>query len=385
MKVAFHFNADLEGFRGYYGTPITETCFRILLAQDPSRVHFRIFCGDLLISDYILRDAEKRDELMRGLLRTPCPLWQSLHPDFSELMLTHRIYVLVFEGIGNKICDVLHTSLEGNEAYLGAQQVHETNPIHWVLYGASLVPSYRLLGNELRLLYSVDEKDTRDEGMAEHWRKLPFSSVTFEDLVVRYTIFDTYNSYEHACRVADLSETLVDHLDSVADQVLLRLSDIAPQLADVLYSAFQRLEHLETSEDLAQASLTCRRILKYLADVVYPPRKELVEGRRVGDKEYRNRLWAYISDCLSGREKELLLAELNDIGGRVDKLDALANKGIHDKVSLPEARRLLLGEVILLYDILILSPPPMKSIVPPDKEILMELTQGMDAEYNEDM
>jgi hypothetical protein len=385
MKVAFHFNADLECFRGYYGTPITETCFRILLAQDPSRVHFRIFCGDLLISDYILRDAEKRDELMRGLLRTPCPLWQSLHPDFSELMLTHRIYVLVFEGIGNKICDVLHTSLEGNEAYLGAQQVHETNPIHWVLYGASLVPSYRLLGNELRLLYSVDEKDTRDEGMAEHWRKLPFSSVTFEDLVVRYTIFDTYNSYEHACRVADLSETLVDHLDSVADQVLLRLSDIAPQLADVLYSAFQRLEHLETSEDLAQASLTCRRILKYLADVVYPPRKELVEGRRVGDKEYRNRLWAYISDCLSGREKELLLAELNDIGGRVEKLDALANKGIHDKVSLSEARRLLLGEVILLYDILILSPPPMKSIVPPDKEILMELTQGMDAEYNEDM
>ncbi len=379
MKVAFHFNADLKGFKGCYGTPITEMCFRILLAQDSSRLHFKIFCGDLLVSKYIY-DTKKRDKLMRGLLRTPCPLWQSLHPDFSELMLTHRIYVLVFEGIGNKICDLLHTSLEGNEAYLGAQQVHETNPIHWVLYGASLVPSYRLLGKELRLLYSVDEKGTRDEGMAEHWCKLPFSSVTFEDVGVRHTIFDTYNSHKHACHVADLSETLVDHLDGVADQVLLRLSDIAPQLTDVLYSAFQRLEHLETSEDLAYASLSCRRILENLADVVYPPRKELVEGRRVTDKEYRNRLWAYISDCLSGREKELLIVELNDIGRRVEKIDALANKGIHDKASLSEVRRLLIGEVILLYDILTLVPPPRKSIVLPDEKILMELTQGMDAE-----
>lgn len=384
MKVAFHFNTDLEGFRGCYGTPIDEMCFRILLAQDPSRLHFKIFRGDLLVSKYIY-DAKKRDKLMRGLLRTPCPLWQSLHPDFSELMLTHKIYVLVFEGIGNKICDVLHTSLESNEAYLGAQQVHETNSIHWVLYGASLNPSYRLLGKELRLLYSMGDKDAHDEGIANHWRKLSFSSVTFEDLGVRHTIFDAYDSYEHARYVADLSETLVDHLDGVADQVLLRLSDIAPQLTDMLYSAFQRLEHLETSEDLAQASISCRRILENLADVVYPPRKELVGGRRVGDKEYRNRLWAYISDCLSGREKELLLAELNDIGRRVEKIDALANKGIHDKVSLSEVRRLLLGEVILLYDLLTLAPPPRKSIVLPDETILMELTQGMDAEYDEDV
>lgn len=367
MKVAFHFNADLEGFRGCYGTPIEEMCFRILLAQDPSRLHFKIFRGDLLVSNYI-HDAKKRDELMRGLLRPPRPLWQSLHPDFSELMLTHRIYVLVFEGIENKIRDVLHTALEGNEAYLGAQQVHEANPIHWVLYGAYLVPSYRLLGKELRLLYSMGDKEAHDEDMVNPWRKLPFSSVTFEDLGVRHTIFYTYDSYEHACRVADLSETLTNHLDGVADQVLLRLSDLAPQLTDVLYSAFQRLEHLETSEDLAQASLSCRRILENLADAVYPHRDELVEGRMVTEKNYRNRLWAYISDCLSGREKELLLAELNDIGGRVEKLDALANKGIHDKVSLSEARRLLLGEVILLYDILTLAPPPRKSIVPPMKK-----------------
>lgn len=384
MKVAFHFNADLEGFSGCYGTPIEEMCFRILLAQDPSRLHFKIFCGDLLISNYI-QDAEKKDKLIRGLLRPPRPLWQSLHPNFPELILTHKIYVLVFEGMGSKIRDVLHTYLESNKAYLGAQQVHEANPIHWVLYGASLTPSYRLLGKELRLFYFMGGKGARDEGMAEHWRKLPFSSVNFEDLGVRHTIFDTYSSYKHACHVADLSETLVDHLDGIADQILLRLSDIAPQIPDMLYSAFQRFEHLETSEELAQASLSCRRILKDLADVLYPPRKELVEGRKVTDKEYRNRLWAYISDCLSGRDKELLLSELDDIGRRVDKIDALANKGIHDKVSLSEVRRLLLGEVILLYDLLTLAPPPVRSIVPPDEEILTNLMREIDAEYNEDV
>ena len=383
MKVAFHFNADFKGFRGCYGTPIKEMCFRVLLAQDTSQLHFKIFCGDLLISKYT-QDAGKKDKLMRGLLRPPRPLWQSLHPDFPVLILTHRIYVLVFEGMGSKIRDVLHKDLERNEAYLGAQQVHEANPIHWILYGASLVPSYRLLGKELRLFYSMGVEDTRDESMVEHWCKLPFSSVNFEDLGVRHTIFDAYDSYEHACHVADLSETLIDHLDGLADQVLLRLSDIAPQLHSMLYSAFQRLEHLETSEDLAQASLTCRRILENLADVVYPPRKELVEGRRVTDKEYRNRLWAYISDCLSGREKELVLSELNDIGGRVDKLYALANKGLHDKVIISEARRLLLGEVILLYDILTLSPPPRKLMVPPDKKVIRNLLR-IEAEQNEDV
>lgn len=231
----------------------------------------------------------------------------------------------------------------------------------------------------------MDEKDTRNEDMAKHWRKLPFSSVTFEDLGVKHTIFDAYDSYEHACRVTDLSEILVNHLGDLADQVLLRLSDIAPQIPDMLYSAFQRFEHLETSEELAQASISCRRILEDLADAVYPPRKELVKGRKVTDKEYRNRLWAYISDCLSSRDKELLLSELDDVGRRVDKIDALANKGIHDKVSLSEVRRLLLGEVILLYDLLTLAPPPMRSIVSPDEEILTKLTRGIDAEYDEDV
>ena len=374
MKVAFHFNADLKRFGGYYKPPIEEKCFRLLLARDTSQLHLKIFCGDLLIGDYI-QDAEKRDKLIRGLLRPPCPLWQSLHPDFPELMLTHNIYVLAFEGMGSKLRDVLHTSLEGDEAYFGAQQVHEANPVHWLLYGASLVPAYRLLGKELRLFYFMSDEDNRDEGMAEHWRKLPFSLVTFEDLGVRHTILDTYDSYEHARRVADLCETLVEHLGSLADQILLRLEDLAPQLHDMLYSAFQRLEHLETSEDLAQASLSSRRILKALADVVYPPHKELVEGRRVTDKEYLNRLWAYISGHLSGTNKESLLLELSDTGRRVDRLNALANKGIHDKVSLSEARRLLLGEVILLYDLLILAPPPRKSLVPPDKQVLRELLE----------
>ncbi len=246
------------------------------------------------------------------------------------------------------------------------------------------MPTYRLLGGELRLFYSMGEEDTRDEGMAEHWRKLGFSSVTFEDLGVRHTILDACNSYEHARRVADLSETLIDHLGGLADQVLLRLADLAPQLRDILYSAFQRLELLQTCEDLAEASLSCRRILKALADVVYPPRKELVQGRRVTDQEYRNRLWAHISDCLSGRGKELLLSDVEDIGARLDKLDALATKGLHDKVSLSEARRLTLGVIILLYDILTLRPPPTKSQVPPDEKVLRQLL-GLDAEHNEDI
>jgi len=379
MKVAFHFNANHPCFDGSpYHLPIQEMCFRALLSGDTDQLHLKIYSGDLLVSDYI-HNEEGRRRLIPGLLTPPYPVWQDIRSDFPVLMQTYRIYVLVFEGMDRKVRDNLNSDLKGREAYFGAQQVNEGNPIHFLLYRAMLFSSYRIFGSELRVFYHSYEEEignTHHKDIADHWRDL-FPSVTFEDLGIKRTIFDRNESYEHAQRVANLNEKLGEHLAMLADEVLIRLEDSNPSLCDMMYSAFQRFEHFETIEDLSQAAVTCRRILKLFADAVYPPKKELVDGREVGKEQYRNRLWAYIKENISGKQGDLLLVELEDIGKRVDKLDELANKGTHANISKNEVQRLILGEIILLHDLSILTPPKQGPLDPVDTEYAKDVLRNL--------
>jgi hypothetical protein len=217
----------------------------------------------------------------------------------------------------------------------------------------------------------MSDENSRDDSLAAYWKeRVPFATVEFEDRMDRGTMFDPYNSFGHAQRVANLSEVLADCLTGLADHLLMRLSDLAPHICEMLYSAFQRLEQPETTEDMAQASVSCRRILKAVADVLYPAREEKVGGHDVTDGNYRNRLWAFVRDHVSGREQELILAELEDVGNRVEKLDNLAHKGVHDRINLGEVRRLLIGEVVLLYDLLVLTRTLYPGIPLPSGKIL---------------
>ena len=376
MKVAFHFNAAHSYLKGtLYHLPIQEKCFRILLSGDNNKLHLKIFSGDLVIRS-TARNQDHLERLVFGLLNPPHPVWQDIHSDLHDIVFTHRIYVLAFDGMTRKVRDVLNNSLKEYDPYLGAQQIHEANPCHWVLYNQSLPIRYRMLGKELRIFYYSWDKDGKDEELAYYWRDF-FTSVTFEDLGIKHTIFDSYDSYEHAQRVADLYEILGDHLAMLADELLMRLEDMNPQVCNMLYSAFQRLDHFETIEDLSQASVTCRRILKAFADAVYPPIEEVVNGHSLGKEQYINRLWAYINEHASGKEKALLV-DLEDVGGRLDRLYELASKGVHAKISHREVQRLILGEIILIYDLLALvSPPKNSSTFPVDTDFVKDVMRDL--------
>jgi hypothetical protein len=105
--------------------------------------------------------------------------------------------------------------------------------------------------------------------------------------------------------------------------------------------------------------LSCRRFIERLANALYPPRDEPVGGRNLGPQEYRNRLWAYVDEKLSGTNRDFVLASLEDVGRRIDRLDSLANRGLHvSEVTAAEVQRLLIGMVTLTHDILTLEPPP---------------------------
>lgn len=352
MKVAFHFNADHERFDRYYGIPIVREIFSLLLQQESSNLHLKIFAGDIVSLDY-LRDKKNREELWRGFFMPPRPVWQSLRPDFMDFLYDKKIFVIAFEGISARIRDILHEALLNDDTYLGAQQVHEANPIHWVLYGASLIPLFRVSGTDLRLFYSVDFDEKKDKSLAENLSYgLPFNSVTFEELKVRHTILDSYSSYEHASRVANLSTILYDHLNLVSDHLMLRLTNMAPELYENILSLLTKFAEPDTSEKLIEAAKECRKSLNLMAEKLSPTLNNPAKTKETTTDVYYDKLKIYISENSKDALKEIILCQLQDIHIRIN---SYASKETLDGNPCADAGRLIIGLLIFFNDLISLN------------------------------
>lgn len=358
MEAAFHFDADKFELNGF---DIPRTIFRILSQAKLEGVHLLIATGDLPIS-FFLNDPSTYERRLSKLLTPQHPTWRACDTAAMRMaFLKKNVYAMKIEGLTRQLADHLHDKLRLQNGYLGAIQVHRENPAHWVLYIASLGPRFRVVERELRIL-SQEGTDDRDEGLAKYLRnEAGFTQIVFEDVAVIPYPFSPYGGMEHAKRVADLSDRLTDQLSIVVEQVLMRLGMLDPKLQETLSLALDRLEQAESPETLAHACLSVRRLLTKLADILYPPRQEKVGGREVTQDKYRNRLRAYIKENAQGNDRDVILAQWEDICKRLDKLDELANKGIHDAVTLVQAKRLLLSIVVLFDDILSLSTLPTES------------------------
>jgi hypothetical protein len=116
VNVAFHFNADAEKYRGYYGKPIQEMFFRLLLNASQRDVHLKIFCGDLLAWQY-LGNAETRQRVLGNLLGYDLR-WKDIDPnEFGDALFSKRIYVLAVEGLTAALRDQIHLQLKMDDAY----------------------------------------------------------------------------------------------------------------------------------------------------------------------------------------------------------------------------------------------------------------------------
>ena len=151
-----------------------------------------------------------------------------------------------------------------------------------------------------------------------------------------------------------------DQLARIVDEFVLGIAKFDPRLVRQLHGALKAFDSFNNGDSLAQISLSCRRLLERLADALYPPRSEKVNGRKVGQAEYRNRLWAYIQDAIQSQtQRDVMISTLSDVGNRVDALDAAANKGLHADLNAGEVQRLLIAMLTLIYDVLTLAPLPL--------------------------
>jgi hypothetical protein len=142
--------------------------------------------------------------------------------------------------------------------------------------------------------------------------------------------------------------------------VELKLGQICPDGLVKFVSAYQRMTETDR-ESWAQALTSCRRLLKSLADVLYPPKDVPVIGadgkeRILTDESYTSRLWQYIFEQTArSTSGELLLANVQDLGNRIDCLYDLTNKGVHTETNKLEVNQCVIQTYILLGDILRIS------------------------------
>lgn len=141
----------------------------------------------------------------------------------------------------------------------------------------------------------------------------------------------------------------------IRDRVDSLLLDTCPDAIEKFMSAYERLSS-SSSEDWSQALTAARRVIKSVADSIYPPRDTKKGDRKLGEEQYINRLWAFLDEhAVSGSDKDMAKAHVNYLGSFLQRLNDKASKGVHAEVSYTEAVRAVLYTYLSLGDILDLA------------------------------
>jgi hypothetical protein len=373
VKIAFHFNADHGSLGGDYGYPIRRSLLSAVLNSRTMELHTKVFEGDLLLATLTMDcettetgvshrfNKDRLSSVIQTLLNPGSHVWMSFDMRIIDALLRAKVFVILLESISFRNAHELDRSLRDLPYYLGALQVDGACSVHWAAYSESLVAAYRIVGKALFSFWDGVCEDSKDEGWIEEFLRLGFTRVEFEALNGKFTVFDKYDDFEQARRVAELGGALSDSLGFLADQVITRFSDTAPELGNKLWSAIQTYDRAEVVEDYAQVAITCRRLIEYIADQVFPPQDIPVGGRKVGPRDYRNRLLAYAdNERANDTNIDLICVSTEMLSRQLEKLGKLANKGVHADIYRHEARRCLLRAIMILDDILSLRERPLE-------------------------
>jgi hypothetical protein len=127
-----------------------------------------------------------------------------------------------------------------------------------------------------------------------------------------------------------------------------RLAAVAPDVLTQLKVALSRSEE-NSAESWSHALTSCRRALKSMADRLYPARTAPVKGldgveRVLTDDKFIARLWQFIGEAAQhSASRKLLQSETEELGRRIDRLNELSSKGVHDQVDEFEVQQCVLS------------------------------------------
>ena len=196
---------------------------------------------------------------------------------------------------------------------------------------------------------------------------------TYYSLNLAATISETANSASrHAARLyatLGFGDLPRQHFDAIREKVDRLLLDICPEAIEQFMTAYERLAG-KSGEDWSLALTACRRVIKTLADAVFPAREQDVGGRKMGDAQYINRLWAYLdAGVAASSDKDLTKAHVDYLGTFISRLNDKASKGVHSSVNRSEAIKAVTYTYLTLGDLLELAPPADRSKILGGKKV----------------
>lgn len=223
------------------------------------------------------------------------------------------------------------------QAYFDDRRLSEPSPL---LQKAGVAEGSLCGGSISEIEQRMDQLSQEAAGMGDIEHRFALRSRVSLDFAVmeriRHLVFSLLSRWEREISFADASSRIFDRHRARVDR---RLGAIAPELLDQFNAAYRRAVEGD-AESRAQALTSCRRIIKALADHLYPPSPEPVVGsdgrqRDLGDNRYVSRLWQYASERLgeTSSEAKAFSATLKDLGARLDRIHDLTNKGVHADVS----------------------------------------------------
>jgi len=143
---------------------------------------------------------------------------------------------------------------------------------------------------------------------------------------------------------------------AIRESVDRKIGNLVPEAILKLASVHDNLRSTNP-EDWSNAVHSCRRILKDLADSLFPPQQEdlIKSGKhiKVGPDNYVNRLICFAEGSSSSeRFTDLVGSHLRFLGDRLDAILKAAQKGSHASVTMDEANRYVVYTYMLVGDIL---------------------------------
>jgi hypothetical protein len=159
-------------------------------------------------------------------------------------------------------------------------------------------------------------------------------------------------SHYHRLAFEGLAESIFEKHRTAVDRLL---ASEAPDVLEKLPAIYDRLS-ANDAEAISQAMNSVRRMIKSVADRLYPPSSEpVVQGGQtygVGSDKVLNRLKLFLDDrCKSGSRRDRLNRAIRDIHER-------ASAGTHVDVTPSEARALFLAAYLTLGEIIELQGSP---------------------------
>lgn len=150
-----------------------------------------------------------------------------------------------------------------------------------------------------------------------------------------------------------LSETIFERFRQDVDTLI---STMCGDVLQKIPSVMNRLSEGD-GESIAQALITCRRIVEAFADAIYPPTEETfeIDGNRLklDASKHQNRINAYIASNTHSRSvRQRLRQNLAHLFDRV-------STGVHQDVTATEARSLFLNTYLFLGEVLHLGKSTM--------------------------